>query len=518
MNFARAILTVSSMTVVSRISGFVRDTLSANIIGAGPVADAFFVALRLPNLFRSLFAEGAFSAAFVPLYAKAMKEGDAALARQFTAEALSVLSVFLLPFTALMILFMPWVMHVIAPGFEDKPEIYNLAVTYAQITFPYLFLISGVALLSGVLNSNKRFAPGAAAPIAFNILLIAALLLAKPMGQDPGLMMAIAVTLSGIVQWVWMHLHCKALGVDPPFLMPRLTMRVKELFKQVGPGALGAGAAQINLALSTILASLLPTGAVSYLFYADRLNQLPLGVIGIAISTTLLPLLSARVQKNDTNGIRHYTTRALEFGLILGLPAALGLSVSALPIITVLFEHGAFTANDSHNTALALAAYSLGVVPFILIKVLSTLFFAHHNTRTPVKIALVAVAFNICMALALLKPMGHAGIALATSCATWVNCLLLMLALSRAKLLVLDHVIVSRVVRIVLSSLVMAGMLYVGLDPVVDLIAQHGKLVDIAVLGAYLLLAFILYIVALRLTGAMNWAEVKAIINRKDEA
>ncbi len=517
MNFAKAILTVSGLTIVSRISGFVRDTLAAYMIGTGPVADAFFVALRLPNLFRSLFAEGAFSAAFVPLYAKARQLGGADEARTFSAEALAVLSLVLLPFTVAMIIFMPWVMHVIAPGFEDRPELYDLAVTYAQITFPYLYLVSGVALLSGVLNSNKRFAPGAAAPIAFNLTMIIALLLAKPFDADPGMLMAIAVTLSGVVQWVWMYMHCRVMGIEPPILLPRLTPRVKTLFKQVGPGALGAGATQINLAMSTILASLLPTGAVSYLFYADRLNQLPLGVIGIAISTTLLPILSARVQKQDENGVRHYTTRALEFGMVLGLPASIGLSVAALPIITVLFQHGAFTAEAAQNTSLALAAYALGVVPFILIKVLSTLFFAHHNTSTPVKIALVSVAFNIGAALLLLEPLGHVGIALATALASWVNLLLLMAALAHAKLLHLEKGVGSKMLRIGFSALLMAGALYAGLSYVMGLLEHGEKLDDIGVLAGYLLLALILYSVALMVTRAVTLTELKAIAQRKDD-
>jgi putative peptidoglycan lipid II flippase len=517
MNFARSILTVGGMTVLSRFTGFLRDTLAANMLGAGPVADAFFVALRLPSLFRSLFAEGAFSAAFVPLYAKAKKEGGDAMARLFAGEALSVLIAVLLPFTVLVIVFMPQAMVVLAPGFGDKPETFALAVKYGRITFPYLMLVSIVALLAGVLNSNKRFAPGAAAPICFNILAIAALLLAKPLAQEPGWMMAISVTVSGFVQWLWLHLHCKAIGVGPTLALPRLTPRVKKLFAQVGPGALGAGATQINLAMSTILASLLPTGAVSYLFYADRLNQLPLGVIGVAISTTLLPILSARVQAEDAQGVRRYTGQALDFGLMLGLPAAIGLGIVAVPIIHVLFEHGAFVAKDTMGTAAALSAYALGILPFILIKILSTLFFAHHDIKTPVRIAIAAVVLNIAFSIVLLKPLAHVGVALATSLASWVNVVCLVIALRRRNMLHIEKATGVRAVKIILSAGVMALFLYGGQGMLATELQRNGKIMDVAALFAYLLGALLVYSAALRLSGAVTVKQIKNILSKAEE-
>ncbi|HVY13135.1 MAG TPA: murein biosynthesis integral membrane protein MurJ [Alphaproteobacteria bacterium] len=517
MNFARSIITVGGMTVLSRITGFLRDTLAANILGAGPVADAFFVALRLPNLFRSLFAEGAFSAAFVPLYAKARKEGGEALARLFAGEALSVLVAVLLPFSILIIVFMPQAMQVLAPGFQDKPETYALVVEYGRITFPYLMLVSIVALLAGVLNSNKHFAPGAAAPICFNLLAVAALLLSRPLHQDPGLMMAISVAVSGLLQWLWLHVHCKAIGVAPKLALPRLTPRVKKLFAQVGPGALGAGATQINLAMSTVLASWLPTGTVSYLNYADRLNQLPLGVIGIAISTTLLPVLSARVQAEDAGGVRRYTGQALDFGLMLGLPAAIGLGIAATPIIHVLFEHGKFHAEDTAGTSVALAAYSFGILPFIIIKVLSTLFFAHHDLKTPVRIAIYAVVVNIAFAFLLKDVMGHAGIALATSLASWVNVTGLAIALKKRKLLHIEKSSWRRAGKILLSAAVMAVFLYLGRDYVEQQLRLFSKWVDVSLLFAYLLAALLVYSAALRLSGAMTLRQLKAIINKSEE-
>lgn len=515
MSFFRAIVTVGGMTGLSRITGFMRDTFAANMIGAGPVADAFFVALRFPSLFRSLFAEGAFSAAFVPLYAKAKAEGGAAEALQFSGAALSVLSAILLPFVAVMVIFMPQAIHILAPGFENRPEVLELAINYSRITFPYLYLVSVVALLAGVLNSNKRFAPGAAAPIAFNLFMIAGLALSPFLNGEPGLFMAIAVTLSGFAQWLWMHLHCRALGVAPPFTLPRLTPRVKELFARIGPGALGAGATQINIALSTVLASILPTGAVSHLFYADRLNQLPLGIIGIAIATTLLPVLSARVQAEDKDGIKHFTTRAFELGFILGLPAAIGLGLAATPIVHVLFEHGAFTASDTEQTAAALTAYVIGVLPFILIKIVSALFFAHHDTRTPMRMAIAAVILNIALATVLIRIMGHVGIALATSAATWANFLMLLRALHKKKMLLVDSALLPRLLRTFASAALMAAALYFGQEWAMKALDAGGKLSDIGVLFAYLAGAGSLYLLALQLTGALRLHELLALARRE---
>lgn len=515
MSFIRSILTVSSLTVISRITGFMRDALAAAFIGASPVADAFFVALRLPSLFRSLFAEGAFSAAFVPLYAKALREGGQEGARHFTGEALSVLLTVLAPFTCLFIVFMPQVMLVLAPGFNARPPVFDLAVNYARMTFPYLMLVSVVALLSGVLNSNNRFAPGAAAPIAFNLMMIFALLLTPLIGAEPGMMMAGSVTLSGLVQWAWIHLHCHKLGVQPDWMRPRLSPRVKELFARVGPGALGAGATQINIAVSTILASLLPSGSVSWLFYADRLNQLPLGIIGIAVATTLLPVLSSRVQAGDEGGMRHYTTRAVEFAFILGLPAMIGLAFAARPIIHVLFEQGAFNSNDTHMTAFALSAYSLGLLPFILIKVLSALFFAHHDTKTPVRIAIISVVLNVVFALGLLHALGHVGIALATAFAAWANFLMLLVAARGRKKLLLDPSCTLRLLKIVGAVAVMALFLAFSHDRVDAVLQTQRKLADIGILLGYIGVSMVLYGVTLLLGKATSIKELKGWLKKE---
>ncbi len=299
MALLRSVATVGSFTLVSRVFGFIRDILTAAILGAGPVADAFFVAQRLPNLFRSLFAEGAFSAAFVPMASAMLAEGGKPAAREFAEEAFAVLFAVLLVFVALGEIFMPTVMRVVAPGFEADPGKFALVVSLTRITFPYLLFISLTALQGGLLNAVDRFAAPAATPILLNLFLIAGLLLMRHFGWHDGRALAWALTAAGVAQFLWLMMSCARAGVALRLRLPRLTPRVGETLRIMGPGVFGAGVTQINLLISTALASLLPGGSVSYLYYADRLNQLPLGVVGIAIGTAILPPLSRQVRAGD---------------------------------------------------------------------------------------------------------------------------------------------------------------------------------------------------------------------------
>jgi len=514
MSFARSLFAVSSLTLLSRFAGFARDTVTAAILGAGPVADAFFVAQRLPNLFRSLFAEGAFNASFVPLYTREKVQHGNESAQKFAGEALAMMVTILIPFTLVMILAMPWVMRILAPGFVSTPDKFNLAVTLSQITFPYLMLISITALQGSVLNAHQKYAPAAAAPILYNLTLIAMLFGTLWLVLDIGLALAWAVTLAGIIQYLWLLYHCHCHGLPIPFMRPRLTPRVRQLFRQIGPGALGAGAAQINIVVSTILASTLPTGAVSYLFYADRLNQLPLGVIGIAVATTLLPILSQHVQAGEGEKARHYFSRAVVLVTAIGLPAAVGLIMAARPIIQTLFQHGAFTATETEATAAALAAYAIGIPAFLLVKVFSTSYFAHHDTRTPVKIALIAMATNIISAFFLIKPYGHIGIALASGIATWVNAGLLLWLLRRQGHPLLDATARRQIPRLLLCGGLMAGLVY-GLDDMLAGFFSNDNLWQ-ELLGLSLLLmgGCFGYGALVQLTGAWRWQELPAMFRK----
>lgn len=479
MTLFRAFATVGGLTLVSRVLGFVRDLLMAAVLGAGPVADAFFVALRLPNLFRRLFAEGAFAVAFVPLYADALTREGAAAAKAFAERAATLLCVILLPLTVVALAAMPAVVTAIAPGFRAMPEVFDQAVALSRITFPYLMLISLTALLGGVLNAHDRFAPFAAAPVLFNVALIGALgLVAVGPVSDAATALAWATVGAGAAQLIYLAVSADRAGIALRLVRPRLTPKLKRLLLLMGPAALGAGVTQINVFIDTLLASLLPAGAVSFLYYADRLHQLPMGVVGLALATALLPLLSRRWAADDAAGAISVQNRAVEFGLILALPAAVALMVVPGPILAALFERGAFTAADTAASALALAAYAVGLPGTVLIKALSAGFFARQDTATPVRIAIGVTLLNILASILLvwwLPPaVGHAGIALATGLSGWLNTALLARALARQGAFRPDARLKSRIVRLAVAAAIMGAAL-LGLAALLAPLWQSGE-------------------------------------------
>ncbi len=457
MGLLRAAATVGSYTLVSRVLGFARDILMAATIGAGPVADAFFVALRLPNLFRSLFAEGAFSAAFVPLFAGANAESGERAARLFAEEALSVLLSALLGFVFLGEIFMPAVMRVIAPGFASAK--FALAVELGRITFPYLLFIALVALAAGVLNSLDRFAAAAATPILLNVFLIAALFAMHRFHVADGRFLAWAVTAAGVAQFLWLYSCVAQAGMALRLPRPRLSPEVRHTLKRMAPAIVGAGVTQLNLVISTALASLLPTGAISYLYYADRLNQLPLGVVGVAVGTAILPAMSRQIRLGDNEGALSTQNRGLELALLLTLPAALALALLSRPIVAALFERGAFGPHAAAATAAALSAYAGGLPAFVLIRILAPGFFARGDTKTPVRVAIAAMLVNLTLTLVLMQFLAHVGVALATSVAGWVNALALFALLRRHGHLHLDRRTQKSLPRIAVSTLGMALVL-----------------------------------------------------------
>jgi putative peptidoglycan lipid II flippase len=483
MSLLRSVATVGSYTLISRVFGFVRDILTAAILGAGPVADAFFVAQRLPNLFRSLFAEGAFSAAFVPLFAGTMAEHGKEPARLFAEDALAVLLAALLGFVFLGEIFMPEVMGVIAPGFSADPGKFELAVDLARITFPYLLLIALVALQGGVLNSVDRFAAAAATPVLLNLFLIAALLLMRRSGWHDGRALAWAITAAGFAQFLWLMFSCGRAGLALRLPRPRLTPAVRRTLAIMAPGTIGAGVTQLNLLISTALASFLPSGSVSYLYYADRLNQLPLGVVGIAVGTAILPSLSRHVRLGHQSDAVATQNRGIELALLLTLPAAVALAVLAIPILAVLFQHGAFGPADTAATAAALTAYAAGLPGFVLIKVLAPAFFARHDTATPVKIAVAAMAVNLSLTLVLMQFLAHVGIALATTAAGWLNALMLLLLLIRRRHFAFDPRTRRNLPRICVAAVGMGAVLAMLRLALAPLLAGPGML-SIAALAA----------------------------------
>jgi len=431
VSFLRGALTVGGLTLVSRLAGFVRDLLTAAVLGAGPLADAFFVALKLPNFLRRFFAEGAFAAAFVPMVAERLEREGKTVALAFAGQALGAILLITGTLTLLAILAMPALITVLAPGFGDDPIRHDAAVDLARVTFIYLPLISAVALIGGLLNSVGRLAPFAAAPILFNLTLIAALLGFVGIAGDAATALAWGVAVSGVVQLGVIVISARRAGVMPKPVWPRGGSALADLWHRALPGAVGAGVQQINVFVDMILASLLPVGAVTFLYFADRLMQLPLGVIGIALGTAILPLLSRAIAAEDEATARRLFSQGMETAALLGLPAAIGLMLAAEPMVTALFQRGAFTERDAQMTALALTAYAIGVPAMIGNKVLAAACFARADTRTPVKIAIAAAVTNTVLGLILIWPLAHVGLALATGVSSWMQTALLIRVLLR---------------------------------------------------------------------------------------
>jgi putative peptidoglycan lipid II flippase len=513
MALLRFAATVGSYTLASRVLGFLRDILIARYVGAGMVADAFFIAFKLPNLFRRLFAEGAFNLAFVPLFAGRLKAEGEAAARAFAEQALSVLLWTLIVFVTLAEITMPWLMHVFAPGFVDDPEKFALTVTLTRITFPYLLFISLVSLFAGILNSVERFAAAAAAPILLNLCLITGLLGFARHAATPGHALAWAVAAAGVVQLLWLAWNCRRAGLLPALVRPRLTPGVKRLLVLIAPAAVGAGVQQLNLMVDVIIASLLPTGSVSFLYFADRIVQLPLGVIGVAMGTALLPTLARQVSSGETAKAEASQNRALEYSLLLTIPAAAALAVIAWPLVSVLFERGAFDAAASGATAGALAAYSLGLPAFVLVKVLAPGYFSRQDTKTPLKVAALCLVVNVALNLALMGPLAHVGIALASAISSWLNAGLLALGLARRGHLKPDARLRRAVPRMLFAAAAMAAALWFAAAWLAPWLAA-GLGLKVVALIALVILGLVTFAVLAQLTGAARLRDITALLRR----
>jgi putative peptidoglycan lipid II flippase len=514
MTLLRAVVTVSGLTLASRVLGLVRDMAIAALLGAGPVADAFFVAFKLPNFFRRLFAEGAFNAGFVPLFAERLTQAGPDAARAFAERALAVLLPVLLVFVTLVQIVMPGFMLLLAPGFADDPERFDYAVAFARLTFPYLLFISLVSLLGGVLNAVDRFAAVAATPIVLNLCLIAGVTLLAPLFPTAGHALSLAVAVAGMAQFAWLLAACRRAGFGLRLRRPRLHPEVRRLWRLVLPAALGAGVFQIGLMVDVVLASLLPTGAVSYLFYADRLNQMPIGIVGVAVGTALLPRLSRQIAAGAGGDANESLNRAVELCLLLTLPAAVALIVVPGPIIATLFQRGAFDAAASDATAAALVGFAVGIPAYVLVKVLGPGYFARLDTRTPVRIALLALGLNVVLAVALLPFLAHVGLALATALAAWLNAGLLATGLLRR-----GHWVIDRRLRRALAGMLAASagvaLLLWGAEAALAGLFAGGLAARVGALALLVLAGLAGYAVLAQLAGAADWRELPRLLRRR---
>ena len=514
MNLVKSLGSIGGLTLASRVLALGRDSLQATYVGAGFASDAFLVAFRLPNMFRALFAEGAFSAAFIPLFnQRVAEEGEVAAGLRFAERALAVLFPVLLVTTLLMILAAWPITWVLSGGFNDPgPDRFAFAVLLSRITIPYLGLISLVSLLGGILNSVGRYWVNAAAPILLNLAMIAGLWFFH--GDDPfetARVQAISVTVGGALQLAWLVLACRGAGVSLRLRLPRLDPDTRRLFRLMLPAALGAGATQINLVISTALAGrLLDPGSISYIYYADRLNQLPLGLIGIGLGTILLPTISRLLGGGHEAEAMEVQNRGTELALFLTLPAMAALIVAAEPIVRGLFQHGAFTAEDTVRCAWALAAFSVGLPAYVMVKVLTPGFYARQDTRTPVRFATIAIAVNIVANIVLIPLIAHVGPPLATALASTVNVWLLYRTLRARGHFTADRRLLRRLPRLALAAVLMGAALF-ALDRLLDPYLTGSSLERFAALGLLVGVGGLIYAVACFVTGAFRPADLRAI-------
>ena len=460
MKLIKPFLTMSGLTFVSKILGFFRDILIATFVGAGFIADVFFVAFKLPNFFRRLFAEGAFSAAFVPIFSSILKKNGKSKALQFGSEVLSLLFFILFLVIIIFEFLMPVVVYFLAPGFAEDPAKLNLLIELSRITFPYLFFISLVSLYTGVLNSFNKFAIGAASPILLNLTFIIFIFCFGEIFETKGHMLSWAVFFAGLFQLVFLIFGIFKNNLEIFFVKPKFSKYIKKLFKLIIPGAIGAGVIQINLLIDIILASFLNTGSISYLYYAERINQLPIALIGVALGTVLLPTLSKQISQNEKNKALYTQNRAIEFCLLLAIPASVAIFIIAEPIIGSFFERGEFSATDKVLSAKALQAFAIGVPAYVLVKILTPIFFARQNTVTPVKIAIFCVFINFLFNIILMQFYQHVGIAIATAISSWVNCILLFYILLESNEIVFDKALKEKFKKIIIVNIIFAILVF----------------------------------------------------------
>ncbi len=453
------IFTVGGYTLLSRLTGFARDIMLAAILGAGPVADAFFVAFRLPNHFRAIFAEGAFNAAFVPAYAHVHGEKGGASAKLFADRIFTLLFLSQVVLLALAWLFMPQAMRILAPGFGDDAAQRALAIDLTRITFPYLLLITLVTLYGGMLNVMQRFASAAAASIFLNIAMMATLALAA-FFPTAGHAAAWGVLISGFLQYFLLAGDLATHGGLPRFAPLHLDEDIRAFFRALGPATLGSMGTQVAMFADTIIATFLPAGALSALYYADRLNQLPIGVIGIAIGTVLLPEMSRRLTAGDHAGAMEQQRRAFDFTLLFSVPFVAAFLAVPDVITRALFARGAFTRGDAAAAGATLAAYAVGLIPFVLIRSAVSTFYARKDTATPVKASLTGLAVNVLLKVLLMGSLAQVGLALATAVGAWINLLLVLGFAVRAGYLELNRPLVRSVLKFAAVGVVLAGILW----------------------------------------------------------
>ena len=453
MNIIKSTGTFSFYTLISRISGYLRDILIAVFLGSGPIADAFFVAFRIPNTFRRLFGEGSFNAAFVPSYSKELVKGKRK-SENFANNVFNLLTIFLLALVLLIELFMPYFVSLIAPGFKSNPEKFALATQLTKITFPFILFVSLASFFSAILNSHNKFAAASAAPILLNVILIIVLFFSKALGDELVYYLSYGVSLAGFLQLIFLYYFVKRFFSFKFNFKLASDEKVKFFFKKLLPSIFSSGVTQINILVGTIIASF-QASAVSYLYYADRIYQINLAIAGIAIGVVILPQLSRFVDSKNKEKISLIQNKALELSLFLSIPATIALVIGSEEIISALFGYGNFNKESVVNSSLALFYFALGLPAFALIKVFSSFLFANHNTKIPFYISLISVLLNILISIYYFNKIGFIIIPIATSISSWFNAIVLFIYLKNENLFYFKNNFILNLLKIIFASILM---------------------------------------------------------------
>ena len=506
MNIIKSTGTFSFYTLLSRILGYLRDILIAIFLGSGPIADAFFVAFRIPNTFRRLFGEGSFNAAFVPSYSKELVKGKRR-SENFANNIFNLLTLFLLALVFLVELFMPFFVSLIAPGFKSNPEKFALATHLTKIIFPFILFVSLASFFSAILNSHNRFAAASAAPIILNIVMIGILICGKVLGEKLVIYLSYGISIAGLIQAIFLIIFVKK------FFKPKLkfnfniSKEVKLFFKKLLPSIFSSGVTQINILVGTIIASF-QASAVSILYYADRIYQINLAIAGIAIGTVILPKLSSYIQQNKKLDIDKIQNKSLELSLLLSLPAMLALMIANEEIVSSLFGYGSFDEISVKNSAKALLYFSIGLPAFSLIKIFSSFVFARDNTRIPFYFSTVSVLINILISVYYFRDLGFIIIPIATSISSWVNSILLYIYLSKEGYFKLSKKLIKQIIRITISTITM-GILLQNLLSYFDSQLSFENNYKFLYLFFIVILSILIYFLISLITKAFKLSDIK---------
>ena len=506
MNLIASTSTFSFFTLISRILGYVRDILIAIFLGTSFFADAFFVAFRLPNTFRRLFAEGAFNAAFIPSYAGELSQ-DKQIADNFAKNIFNLLFIILLLFVLLAEIFMPQLIYLIAPGFYKDPEKLKLAVDLSRITFPFLFFICLASFFSAILNSYNKFAVAAAAPIILNVILIASLFFSRWLNISEVLTLSYAVSFSGLLQFLILLFFVNKNFKPSLNIKVKIDQKTKFFFNKLIPSIFSSGVTQINILVGTIIASF-QAGAISYLYYADRVYQINLAVAGIAVGIVMLPELSKHIKNNNSDQATNLQNRALELCLFLSIPAATALVLASEEIVTSLFGYGSFNEESVNNTSVALTFFAFGVPAFSILKIFSNFFFARDNTKLPFYLSVISVVLNIVISVLFFKKIGFIIIPIATSISSWVNVILYYYFIKRNNIHNFDGTFIYKFPRMIFSTIIMGTILYFVLVFFSDKF-HYNESWKVVYLFIIVSLSLFIYFIVSNFSGAFKFKDIK---------